>query len=457
MASAQVMSNPAVSSRKKKDLEAGRKRLEEFRKKKAATKKAVSTSQSCIDVATSSDKQLSEDGHASALNSTNALTDNSFSAVTGAPVVSDHNDKFHVFSHSNGSDTIPCARFDTKNDDLSSSDLFKLPQGERSHEISGLKYQTDSNFSEQTDDGFGNFGNDSGEGRYANILSSSRPSASQDYSKGDSNSSLYGFGKDFLNTSVSINDVAAKAYTEGIVTTVSDPVPLSNFPASASKLHHSHLNLKNYSMFGSEEKKQHVLGDFGSQQTSERHDAAGLFDIQSHSAVAESNPRRSRPSFLDSLNIKDSSLPGRSFVDKDKFRDSEFFIGNSAVSSAIHIPSIASSSIDPLTTPASYKSNDVIFGNESKQHNSFGRDLENKLDVTSQKQNEDFAALEQHIEDLTQEKFSLQRTLEASKVLAESLAAENSSLTGSYNQQASIVNQLKDEMKRLQAEIKDRL
>ena len=195
--------------------------LEEFRKKKAATKKAVSISQSCIDDATSCDKQLSEDGHAPTLNSTNALTDNSFSAVTGAPGVSDHNDKFHVFSHSNGSDTIPRVRFDTKNDDLSSSDLFKLPQGERSHEIPGLKYQTDSNFSEQTDDSFGNFGNDTGEGRYANILSSSRPSASQDYSKGDSNSSLYGFGKDFLNTNVSINDFAAKAYTEGLVITIS--------------------------------------------------------------------------------------------------------------------------------------------------------------------------------------------------------------------------------------------
>lgn len=41
----------------------------------------------------------------------------------------------------------------------------------------------------------------------------------------------------------------------------------------------------------------------------------------------------------------------------------------------------------------------------------------------------------QHIEDLTQEKFSLQRALEASRSLAESLATENSSLTDSYNQQ----------------------
>ena len=41
----------------------------------------------------------------------------------------------------------------------------------------------------------------------------------------------------------------------------------------------------------------------------------------------------------------------------------------------------------------------------------------------------------QHIEDLTQEKFSLQRALEAARALSESLAAENSSLTDTYNQQ----------------------
>lgn len=46
-----------------------------------------------------------------------------------------------------------------------------------------------------------------------------------------------------------------------------------------------------------------------------------------------------------------------------------------------------------------------------------------------------YAYFLQHIEDLTQEKFSLQRALEASRALAESLAAENSTLTDSYNQQ----------------------
>lgn len=48
-----------------------------------------------------------------------------------------------------------------------------------------------------------------------------------------------------------------------------------------------------------------------------------------------------------------------------------------------------------------------------------------------------FYSIGQHIEDLTQEKFSLQRALESSRVLAESLAVENSSLTDSFNQQVS--------------------
>lgn len=48
-----------------------------------------------------------------------------------------------------------------------------------------------------------------------------------------------------------------------------------------------------------------------------------------------------------------------------------------------------------------------------------------------------FYSIGQHIEDLTQEKFSLQRAFESSRVLAESLAVENSSLTDSFNQQVS--------------------
>lgn len=41
----------------------------------------------------------------------------------------------------------------------------------------------------------------------------------------------------------------------------------------------------------------------------------------------------------------------------------------------------------------------------------------------------------QHIDDLTQEKFSLQRALETSQALSESLAAENTTFTDSFNRQ----------------------
>ncbi|XP_023742577.1 protein BLISTER [Lactuca sativa] len=140
--------------------------------------------------------------------------------------------------------------------------------------------------------------------------------------------------------------------------------------------------------------------------------------------------RRSRPSFLDSI------LPNE---ETDK--------AINPFSSKVHpvdAPPVAQSFINP--NPSSVAN--VVVGDSFMERNS---------NFNSAKQNEDFAALEQHIEDLTQEKFSLQRALEASRVLAESLATENSALTDSYNQQGGVVNQLKLDMERLQEEIKAQL
>lgn len=67
---------------------------------------------------------------------------------------------------------------------------------------------------------------------------------------------------------------------------------------------------------------------------------------------------------------------------------------------------------------------------------------------------DDFSALEQHIEDLTQEKYSLQRGLASANEVANQLAKEHSSLTENYNQQGKVVNQLREELARHQAEIK---
>jgi hypothetical protein len=59
----------------------------------------------------------------------------------------------------------------------------------------------------------------------------------------------------------------------------------------------------------------------------------------------------------------------------------------------------------------------------------------------------------QHIEDLTQEKFALQRGAEAARALAASLEEENSRLTEDFNRQAQAVQALKAELERQQAEI----
>lgn len=60
----------------------------------------------------------------------------------------------------------------------------------------------------------------------------------------------------------------------------------------------------------------------------------------------------------------------------------------------------------------------------------------------------------QHIEDLTQEKFALQRGAEAARALAASLEEENSRLTEDFNRQAQAVQTLKADLERQQAEIK---
>eukprot|EP00850_Spirogloea_muscicola_P004830 SM000021S06463 [mRNA] locus=s21:516320:521198:+ [translate_table: standard] len=58
----------------------------------------------------------------------------------------------------------------------------------------------------------------------------------------------------------------------------------------------------------------------------------------------------------------------------------------------------------------------------------------------------EFASLEQHIEDLTQEKFAFQRGLEAAQALAASLAQENEALTHDFNNQGGVVSQLQVEL-----------
>ncbi|KAJ8434320.1 hypothetical protein Cgig2_034199 [Carnegiea gigantea] len=149
-----------------------------------------------------------------------------------------------------------------------------------------------------------------------------------------------------------------------------------------------------------------------------------------YSSVADTFPRRFRPSFLDSLNIgRDLPVSGR----QEAYTSSAKFSSSLGASSAMQEPSTACAPEEPRPMPASTNTTSGFFGSSFAGQKLFENNLES--DLQRRRPDEDFAALEQHIEDLTQEKFSLQRTLEASKALSESLAAENSSLTESYNHQ----------------------
>ncbi|KAI5081016.1 hypothetical protein GOP47_0004199 [Adiantum capillus-veneris] len=67
--------------------------------------------------------------------------------------------------------------------------------------------------------------------------------------------------------------------------------------------------------------------------------------------------------------------------------------------------------------------------------------------------NDDFAALEQHIDDLTQEKYALQRALEAARSLADSLSQQNSALTEDFNSQGAMINQLQVDLEKKNEEV----
>ncbi|XP_010314767.1 protein BLISTER-like [Solanum lycopersicum] len=178
-------------------------------------------------------------------------------------------------------------------------------------------------------------------------------------------------------------------------------------------------------------------------------------DISSEARSSSSNSklstatvgRKSRPSFLDSINISKvpvvSPSPTES-VSADRFDPK----GHPT-------DTLESSNSRNMMTSSTFSAS----GSDQLNHHAEKDtgNMDNRYQSFAQKQNEDFAALEQHIEDLTQEKFSSQRALEASRVLAESLAAENSALTESYNQQGSFVTQLKTDIEELQEEIKAQL
>ncbi|KAL3679165.1 hypothetical protein R1sor_022121 [Riccia sorocarpa] len=141
-------------------------------------------------------------------------------------------------------------------------------------------------------------------------------------------------------------------------------------------------------------------------------------------------------------------------------------IFDGAVPSSVDLPSLHFSrpnptasityengTLEPSSRPPSWSSSSVTGPPTPVKNSSVPKDPPWQLPPANSSR-DDFAMLEQHIEDLTQEKFSLQRGLDAARALAETLAQENSALTEDYNKQGALVNEFKEEMERLKGEIR---
>ncbi|XP_066313147.1 protein BLISTER-like [Miscanthus floridulus] len=177
---------------------------------------------------------------------------------------------------------------------------------------------------------------------------------------------------------------------------------------------------------------------------------------------------RSRPSFLDSIGVqrappttqasyrepaKANQLSCNSNYQSSFLQQSN---QQSTGSNAADI-SFASESQKYSHEKGSYGSSNPPDFSLPKEERSIQHGNQTFQNFTTHGKDDDFAALEQLIEDLTKEKFSLQRTVQKSQELAETLATDNSALTDKFNQQAHIISQLTSDMERLQEEIQAQL
>lgn len=475
MASAQVL--------RKQNLEAGKKKLEEFRKKKAAekAKRAASTGQFQATEEGLSERRHSEPEYvrivdsdaAGTSDSVRATSSESFGVIINNDTKETNTSRKSIYSSSQTSSSDPLDSANNINADFEASKQSHLQNKELSSEnISHTSEQLNGHYNQLGEREIGSAESATPVFPVDTVV---QPPLWSTY--GTSSQSLYrGFGETLpqnidnnLKDPSNISSLGSSVYENGFPEKSGSgllnnkPVYGDHFVSSISSSSYedsmnSGRSRANYhSVFGQRlgalETDNSMVPDPGDSKY------AGLAHVASTSASSPwstdstyasidssnygpsgINMRRSRPSFLDSINIsKGPSLPPPVPL-------SEPVRGEPFGSKVFPEDRLGSSDIEnPMNSiSASGKGGDLF-----KQ--------DNKQDLYLRKQDEDFAALEQHIEDLTQEKFSLQRALEASRTLSESLAAENSALTENFNQQGSVVNQLKLDMEKLQEEIKVKL
>ncbi|KAF3337257.1 hypothetical protein FCM35_KLT17844 [Carex littledalei] len=155
---------------------------------------------------------------------------------------------------------------------------------------------------------------------------------------------------------------------------------------------------------------------------------------------------RSRPSFLDTIGVSRGSTFQETTSGEPDKSSSLFSYNNS------NLPS-------PFTRQPPSVTNfmgkfDDLDGQDFAAKDTSNHSTDSYKITPTRAKDEDFAALEQQlIEDLTQEKFSLQRALDTSKSIAETLAADHESITENYNQQGQVISQLKSDMEMLHHEM----
>ncbi|XVE84809.1 hypothetical protein DITRI_Ditri17bG0042500 [Diplodiscus trichospermus] len=428
MASAQVL----PSSRKQEHLEAGKRRLEEFRKKKAAerAKKAASTAQGHASDVSLNDKHQLETEHVRVTDLDGAVTSDG-PDPSSVKITNVNNNKTTEVSHerpqaySNNTHVIPSFLANNYN---SSSTEVQMHDKSQENETYGASWNG------------GRLFNHSLETKYM----------SSDFQEPKSKED---------DGSLKVSEVVNPISSEDFVTKTSPQNSLQDFIQTTSSTRESVLEV-GQNLQGNVDYREPTFSDLGVREFSSSStgfpsvhgppvQTSGSSEFSFIAPVTkDASSRKSRPSFLDSLNVSRASS-GYHFEHDESIKgalashSSDF----NSINGTSEFPS-ASEYPGRFSAPAS-NNGDLLRQNESI--------LEKKHEFYSTKQNEDFAALEQHIEDLTQEKFSLQRALEASQTLAESLAAENSSLTDSYNQQRSVFDQLNSDMEKLQEEIKAQL
>ncbi|CAN6677521.1 unnamed protein product [Malus baccata var. baccata] len=523
MASAQVLPN----SRKQDLLEAGKRRLEEFRKKKAAdrAKKASSTSQIDASEVSSNEKQSLETEHVRVTASDGAGTsDGPSSAFTETSSVLLNNDSNAIdFLQKNEQASV-----DNNTHSSPSTSEFNAYSGDQVQKHADQEYQRygvlgfGGPLAINNHHGTNGISNDFE--KYTGALGGTtsdqsiapRPQANQDFAGNTSHSSSYGRNEfqskehiTSLMDSGSSHPSVAKISSQNSVSTLlqseaSNVSKVSGGPAPSSLYEDLVEPSPSIRGFASEVGKnirgssedlsdslsykfgEGKLSSFASSISSgqsapvQTYESMGGFGSDSrsssnhaslHSVTPETNSRRSRPSFLDSLNVSKTSSgtvsqqpePEGPFMSNSSKSSGMNFLG----SSPFHKPSMDDDTVRPFlkfesgaphaSEPSMKSSLSPNAWMDQQRPTVEGNSMERKHEFYSPNQNEDFSALEQHIEDLTQEKFSLQRALEASRALAESLAAENSSLTESYNQQRTVVDQLKSDLENIQEEIKHQL